>query len=199
MPEFTWSNFYHITRNHPPWPRLVRAVSLLERSGEALDLGCGAGRDTRYLLEQGFSVTAVDRETASLATLADLSTNHLRLVQSAFEDFIFEQYDLINAHFALPFTRKELFPIVFARLKAALKPGGIFAGQFFGIHDTWNTSDNYMTFFTREEAHSQLAGLELVEFEEEDQDGATADGTPKHWHVFHIIARKPEHGDQASP
>ena len=191
MPEFVWSNFYQITRNHPPWPRLVRAVSLLGHTGQALDLGCGAGRDTRYLLERGFSVTAVDREAASLATLANLPTDHLRLVQSSFEDFTFGQYDLINAHFALPFTRKELLPTVFARLKAALKPGGIFAGQFFGVHDTWNTPDNYMTFFTREEAESQLDGLEIVEFEEEDQDGATADGTPKHWHAFHIIACKP--------
>ncbi len=191
MQEFVWSNFYHITRNHPPWPRLVRAVSLLGHTGEALDLGCGAGRDTRYLLERGFSVTAVDREAASLATLADLPTDHLRLVQSSFEDFTFGRYDLINAHFALPFTRKEAFATVFARLKAALKPGGFFAGQFFGVNDTWNVPDNYMTFFTREEAQSQLEGLEIVEFEEEDQDGATADGTQKHWHVFHIVAHKP--------
>src|SRR5450755_3572382 len=72
MKEFVWSDFYRITRNNAPWPRLVRAVSLLGHTGEALDLGCGAGRDTRYLLERGFSVTAVDREAASLATLVDL-------------------------------------------------------------------------------------------------------------------------------
>jgi tellurite methyltransferase len=29
------------------------------------------------------------------------------------------------------------------------------------------------------------------EFEEEDEDGATALGTQKHWHVYHIVARKP--------
>lgn len=191
MREFTWSNFYHITRNSPPWPRLVRAVALLGHTGEALDLGCGAGRDTRYLLEQGFTVTAVDREAASLAKLADLPTEHLRLVQSAFEDFTFGEYDLINAHFALPFMRPDLFALVLARLKASLKPGGIFVGQFFGAHDTWNTAENAMTFFTHEEAEDQLKGLEVVEFEEEDRDGATADGTPKHWHVFHIIARQP--------
>lgn len=194
MQEFVWSDFYQITKNRPPWPRLVRAAALLESRGRALDLGCGAGRDTRYLLEQGFEVTAVDREAASLAALADLPVDRLHLVQSAFEDFAFERYDLINAHFALPFTNKELFPMVFARLKASLNPGGIFVGQFFGVNDTWNTPDSSMTFFTREQAQKQLEGLDIAEFEEEDQDGETADGTLKHWHVHHMIARRPAAG-----
>jgi hypothetical protein len=63
-------------------------------------------------------------------------------------------------------------------------------GQFFGVHDSWNIPDSSMTFFTREQAHEQLTGLEVLEFEEEDQDGATADGTPRHWHVYHMMARR---------
>ncbi len=53
-PQPNWEEFYHITKNNPPWPRLVRAASLLGHTGEALDLGCGGGRDTRYLLAHGF-------------------------------------------------------------------------------------------------------------------------------------------------
>ncbi len=190
MQQPNWEEFYQITKNNPPWPRLVRAVSLLRYTGEALDLGCGGGRDTRYLLACGFQVTSVDNEAASLAALADLPTEHLDLVQSTFEHFTFARYDLINAHFALPFTHKEQFSAVFARLKAALKPGGIFVGQFFGVNDTWNTPETTMTFFSSEQAHAQLAGLEIIEFEEEDQDGTTARGDAKHWHVYHIVARQ---------
>jgi SAM-dependent methyltransferase len=188
-PQPNWEEFYGMTKNNPPWPRLVLAVSLLGRTGEALDLGCGGGRDTRYLLAHGFAVTAVDTKAASLAALADLPQERLHLVQSTFEEFSFTSYDLINAHFALPFTHKEQFSAVFARLKAALKRGGIFVGQFFGVNDTWNTPETTMTFFTHEQAHAQLAGLAILEFEEEDQDGMTARGEAKHWHVYHIIAR----------
>ncbi|EFH80247.1 class I SAM-dependent methyltransferase [Ktedonobacter racemifer] len=190
MRPFAWNDFYTSTKNRPPWPRLVRAVELLKRGGEALDLGCGAGRDTRYLLGSGFRVTAVDQEAASLELLADLPPDRLDCVQSLFEDFQFGYYDLINAHFALPFIDREQFSLVFVCLKAALKPGAIFVGQFFGVNDSWNTPETRMTFFTRQQALAYLDGLELLEFEEDDQDGTTAVGKPKHWHVYHIIARK---------
>ncbi len=70
-----------------------------------------------------------------------------------------------------------------------IKPGGIFVGQFFGLHDEWNTPGRPMTFLTREQVEELLRGMKLIEFTEEDVDSHVADGTPKHWHVFHIIAQ----------
>ena len=35
------------------------------------------------------------------------------------------------------------------------------------------------------------AGLELEMFDEEEADGVTPRGNSKHWHIFHIVARKP--------
>ena len=188
-----WGRFYSFTKDSPPWPLLVRAAALARKNGRALDLGAGAGRDTRYLLGQGFQVTAVDAEPRSVALLAALHDAHLRTVRSSFEgfDFTVATYDLISAQFSLPFTPKDRFAGMFARLKAALAPGGIFAGQLFGMHDQWNTPDNTMTFHTHAEAESLLSDLETIELTEEDADGHTADGSPKHWHVFHILARKP--------
>ena len=48
-----------------------------------------------------------------------------------------------------------------------------------------------MTFVSREEALGLLEGFELEMFEEEEADSLTPRGTPKHWHIFHIVARKP--------
>jgi tellurite methyltransferase len=192
MKEFKWQDFYKYTQGRPPWPRVIKAVSLLSRKERALELGSGAGRDTAYLLEQGLHVTAVDKDPHAIAILAELSQQNLRLVQSAFEDFKFEPeaYDLVSAQFALPFTPKEKFSEVFSRVKDSLRPGGIFVGQLFGIHDEWNRQGRPMTFLTRGQAMELLRGLEILEFDEEDVDSHVADGTPKHWHVFHIIAQK---------
>jgi hypothetical protein len=47
-----------------------------------------------------------------------------------------------------------------------------------------------LTFHTRAQALGLLDGLELERFDEVDEDGKTATGEPKHWHVFHVIARR---------
>ena len=186
-----WGRFYGFTKDSPPWPLLIRAAALAPKGGRALDLGAGAGRDTRYLLEHGFQVTAVDAEPGAAALLATLPPDHLQVVQSSFEDFAFATYDLISAQFALPFMPRDRFATMFGRLKAALAPGGVFAGQFFGVHDEYNNTERVMTFLTRAEAEDLLSELEVIELTEEDADGHKADGSPKHWHVFHILARRP--------
>jgi SAM-dependent methyltransferase len=192
MPEFTWTNFYSITKHHPHWELLERAASLFSQPGHALDLGCGAGRDTRFLLSRGWSVTAVDREAEAVALLAQLPGERLRVMQSSFEDFDYghEVYDLVSAQFALPFNPRTSFNDVVVRIKDSLKPGGIFTGQFFGIRDQWNVPDTSMTFLTRAQVDGLLSDMRVIELREEEHMGKTANGEAKYWHVFHIIAQK---------
>ncbi len=46
-----------------------------------------------------------------------------------------------------------------------------------------------MTFHDVEAARALFDGLELESFVEEEEDGEAFEG-PKHWHVFHVIARR---------
>ena len=78
------------------------------------------------------------------------------------------------------------------RLIAALKPGGVMDMTLFGPRDEWNAPGTKHTFVTKDELPQLLAPLEIVYLGEEDSDGQTADGTPKHWHVFSLIARRSE-------
>jgi SAM-dependent methyltransferase len=62
----------------PPSDWITRFAPLLRSLAQpapaplqALDLACGSGRHTRWLLTQGCHVTAVDRDAAALARLAD--------------------------------------------------------------------------------------------------------------------------------
>jgi len=97
--------------------------------------------------------------------------------------------DLVNASWSLPFCPPAMFGAVWEQIVDALRPGGRFCGQLFGEQDEWATEDD-MTFHTREEAERLFVVFELDRFDELEEDGKTALGTPKHWHVFNIVAKK---------
>ena len=48
-----------------------------------------------------------------------------------------------------------------------------------------------MTFLSRPEVDGLLDSLEVERLVEVEEDGRTAVGTPKHWHLFHVVARRP--------
>jgi hypothetical protein len=71
-----------------------------------------------------------------------------------------------------------------------LRPGGWLAVDLFGDRDTWSDDDGITT-LTRDEVDRLLAGWHVVEIDEEEVEGRTFSGTDKHWHVFHVLARRP--------
>jgi hypothetical protein len=105
-----------------------------------------------------------------------------------FEDAEWGECDLVNASFALPFSRPEAFPTLWSRIVSSLRPGGRFCGQLFGDHDDWAGSG--VVFHTREELGELLAPFEVERLDVEDEDGSTAVGTTKHWHIYHVVARR---------
>ena len=65
-----WSGYYDAAKDDTP--RLTLLAALAAWSGPpglALDLGCGAGRDARFLLAWGWRVHAIDAEPDGLARL----------------------------------------------------------------------------------------------------------------------------------
>ena len=189
--ESNWREFVRITSAEPPWPRLVRAAGMFEGPGEALDVGPGGGRDTRYLLSQGWRVTAVDASPSAAAALRRLpQQRNLQLVLSAIEDFEPASYDLVNAQFSLPFIARAHFDATVRSLRDSVESGGILTATFFGKHDGWNVAGTELNFSTAADIERLFFGWELIELTEVDEDGHTADGAPKHWHIFHLIARR---------
>ncbi len=186
-----WAEFVATTKDFAHWPLVERAAALAGRPGHALDLGCGGGRDTRFLLAQGWQVTAVDREPAALAALEPLAGASLQLVQSSFEAFAYpaSSYEMVSAQYTLPFIAPPQLPAVFARIRQSLRPGGVLTCQFFGPNDTWNTPERPMTFLDRGQVDALLEGLSVHVLDERQELGATALGDTKHWHIFDVIAQ----------
>ena len=190
-PQKDWSEYYEITKANPPSKLLVKALEYVTNKDKALDIGAGALKDTRYLLNQGFWVTAIDKSPLMVQEAKALGSNKVQAFTTSFEDFAFpkNEYDIASAMFSLPFTEPTHFEVVFNRIKDSLKKGGIFCGQFFGLNDEWSKNPR-MTFHSETQVKELLNDLELILFEEIEEDSTTANGTPKHWHIFHIIGKK---------
>ncbi|MEM7229979.1 MAG: class I SAM-dependent methyltransferase [Planctomycetota bacterium] len=192
--------FMDATTGREARPMLFEALRHTEQRGQAIDLGCGPGNDVLELLKAGFHVLATDghvaaiertRERADDAGFADrLTTRLARFAQVHLEP---NSADLIHAGFALPFTTVAEFDHIWTSICTALRPGAVFAGQFFGVKDDWAHDEerSELRAFTRAEVDNLLQAFEICHFEEVDRDGETATGTEKHWHVFHVVARRP--------
>jgi SAM-dependent methyltransferase len=194
-----WSDFYDAVAKRPPRDTLLKALAKFDMGAPtkqfAIDLGCGSGADTREMLRRGWTVLAIDREAEGIQRLC-MSIPDDQLYRLVTRVVAFEKIsdlpacDLVNASFSLPFCAPASFDGVWQCVVRALRPRGRFAGTLFGIRDSWAATERMMTFKTRAEVDVMLAPFMIEDFIEDERDGKTATGEAKHWHVFHIVARK---------
>jgi SAM-dependent methyltransferase len=191
-----WDRYYEWMAGKPPRETCVGALDRFGAvTGDAVDLGCGEGRDAIEMLRRGWQVLAIDGETEAIRRivarpdLTDALRARLAIRVERLEETAVPPCDFVNASFALPFCRADAFATLWERIVAAIRPGGRFAGQLFGPNDTW-ASDPRIVSQTRAQAEALLADLTIEQFQEEEYDGPSASDPTKHWHVFHIIARK---------
>jgi SAM-dependent methyltransferase len=196
--EPDWQGYYKWIEGREPRPLFVNALARFDVSSgglqwQAIDLGCGDGTETLALLEAGWSVLAIDGEPAAiehvLSKVSDKHRSRLRTMTASFNDLQLPETDFIYAGYSLPFCEPDCFKGLWKNIAASIRPGGRFAGQLFGIRDSW--ADNpEMNFHSAEQATALLGQAFNVEvLEETDEDGEAFSG-PKHWHFFDIIARK---------
>jgi len=94
-----------------------------------LDLGCGSGRDTKYFLEQGYVVTAVDC-SEELCNLASVYTGQ-NVICKLFTEIKFDKdFDGVWACSSLLHVPKDELPDVFHRIRCYLRFDGIFYASF---------------------------------------------------------------------
>jgi hypothetical protein len=150
-------------------------------------------------------VLAIDAQEEAIQRLRRsdeplVSSDRLETEIADFESARWPTAELVNASYALPFCPPGSFAGVWERITMSLPSGGRFCGQLFGDHDEWASVPdasaewtpprNAMTFLTRSEVDDLLGDYTIEDLIEIDEDGPTATGPDKHWHLFHIVARK---------
>src|SRR5690606_8985228 len=62
-------SYYNSTISLPPSKDLVKFKSMIKKGGLVCDVGCGSGRDSKYLIQNGFRVFSIEpsHELASIA------------------------------------------------------------------------------------------------------------------------------------
>ena len=94
---------------------------------QALDLACGHGRHTRWLVRQGCHVTAVDRDADALATLVDLAP----LVRTVPADIENGLWPLEGQTFDAVVVTNYLWRPLWPQILASVAPGGVLIYETF--------------------------------------------------------------------
>jgi tellurite methyltransferase len=194
--ETHWPDYYEVTAERPSWTTTKTAA---EAFGEhpadgprfAVDLGCGAGRDTRELLRRGWRVLATDMTPEGPKTLWRLTPEgdreRLETEISTLQDFEIPACDLVNANLILPFQPADDYAATWARILAAIPVGGRFSGMLFGDKDQ-AADEPDMTCPSPEAIRGYLDGLEIEYWHEKEEDGQTALGDDHHFHLIEVVA-----------
>lgn len=110
-----WPGYFTSVLGKGARETLVAALDSFDQEGLTdglgVDIAAGEGRDA---LEPGLTTVDVD-----------------------FAETQGPDCDMVKASFALPFCDPVDFPGLWSRIVTAIRPGGRFAGQFFGDRDSW--------------------------------------------------------------
>ena len=131
---------------------------------EVLDFGCGSGRDTKYFLESGLQVTAVDG-SEEICRYASEFTG-IQVQNMLFQDLNEQnQYDGIWACSSILHLPKNELHVVLSKMVDALRDDGIIYTSFKYGDFEGERNERYFTDFTLETFTDFIKDLEKIRME----------------------------------
>lgn len=115
----TIEKYYDNTEKIPPRKNVKTFIEMKNKVGKAIELGCGAGVDTAYLIKNGWEVLAIDQNDTKERIKEKLNSEEqkrFRFQKQKFEEIVLEKNNLIVANFSLPFCNKNKFKEVWNKI-----------------------------------------------------------------------------------
>lgn len=155
----------------------------------AIDLGCGSGNETVYMVKSGIEILAIDRQLNKDFILNRLSNDEKKLIsfkEGSFENIELPKTQLLTAFFSIPFCNPNNFDELWTKIYNSIEDNGYFVGQLFGDRDAWNVVDSINT-FPINKVKEYLKKFKIIKLEEVEY---VRESDNKKWHFYDIIAQK---------
>lgn len=183
-----WKDYQEKTYNNDVCKLLIYFLNNY-KINDCVDLGCGSGNETVYMLNQDIKVLAVDQQLNKqyiLDRIDDNKKENVTFLEHEFENIKLPKTDAITAFFSIPFCSPKHFDKLWDTIYNSLNDNGYFVGQLFGNRDDWKNNPSINT-FTIEEVKNYLQRYKIVKLDEIEY---IRESDNKKWHFFNIIAQK---------
>ncbi|MCE0799313.1 tellurite resistance methyltransferase TehB [Buttiauxella sp. S04-F03] len=168
LSENYFTEKYGLTRTHSDVVNAVTVVPL----GKTLDLGCGSGRNSLYLNQKGFDVTAWDKNPMSISNLNKIiEAEGLKNITADVVDLntlhFDGEYDFILSTVVMMFLERNTIPGLISNMQRCTKVGGY--NLIVAAMDTedFPCTVGFPFAFTEGELSHYYAGWELLKYNED--------------------------------
>ena len=184
--------FYEKTKDERPHKNVVWFVKNQKNPGVAVDLGCGAGRDSILLLQNGWTVHSFDLNDNKhffFFFFTEEEKKRFTFHQESHQDAVIPKCDLVIANFSMQYLKKEEFKAVIDKIHKSLNSGGHFLALLWGDKDPWAQDAKDQAFLSYDELKEIFKDKLNIDFSKEwQQDLEVGDGTIKHGHMISVVA-----------
>lgn len=183
-----WTNYQNETYGDDVCKLLIEFLDNY-KIDNAIDLGCGSGNETVYMIKNGIKVLAIDRQLNQDFILNRLSDSEKRLIsfkKSSFEDVELPKTKLLTAFFSISFCNPNNFDELWTKIYNSIEDNGYFVGQLFGDRDAWNVVESINT-FSIDKVKEYLKNYNIIKLEEIEY---VRESDNKKWHFYDIMAQK---------
>ena len=128
--------YYENTEGALPNQIVKKFIDMNIKPTNSIDLGCGAGRDTIFLIKNGWNVLSIDKENTEEIISNKLDNGEIkkfRFKSQNFENIELEKNNLLIANFSIPFCNKEYFDKFWNAITNSILKDRVFCWKFFWI------------------------------------------------------------------
>ena len=133
-------------------------LSKIAKKSYILDFGCGSGRDSKYFMEKGYKVKAIDGSIEMCKLASKYIDQNVECMK--FDELNEENtYDAIWACSSILHVEKKELPSVLSKMIRALKPNGVIFTAFKKGDGYEIKEGKYYNFLTKEELEQILNNI----------------------------------------